>query len=279
MSSSDGSQSVLPYRTRDGTRFSCHWEQAKGDERVDPNHLRTFSQLHIKLLSTCLEHFAVVLVTLCHGSKVSCRFGATTKRFSSSFDVPGPLSFQRYSPPHETPQEDVYPKGPSVMFYKMFLDTDVRSNLSQYDALAIIEWDVLVASERSFEELYYATFRVNEEFWVKGSNLEGTNFHSSSTMSDMWHVLGHINGNAIYNNNDPAFVEYVRYTLSRWEYSYPYDVALWLTISDFPYSWPLYQRFSNKFVTTNLVRAGQKLFYQPARRCRTVRTTEQMRIG
>ncbi|CAN0091222.1 unnamed protein product [Scytosiphon promiscuus] len=153
---------------------------------------------------------------------------------------------------HLSEEDDVYPKGPSVMFYKMFLDTDVRSKLSEYDALAIIEWDVLVASERSFEELYYATFRVNEEFWVKGSNLEGTNFHSSSTMSDMWHVLGHINGNAIYNNNDPAFVEYVRYTLSRWEYSYPYDVALWLTISDFPYSWPLYQRFSNKFVTTNL---------------------------
>ncbi|CAB1103554.1 unnamed protein product [Ectocarpus sp. CCAP 1310/34] len=154
---------------------------------------------------------------------------------------------------HLSEEDDVYPRGPSVMFYKMFLDERIRSNFSEYDALAILEWDVLVATDRSFEELYHAAFRVNEEFWVKGSNLEGTNFHSSSMMSDMWHVLGHINGNAIYNNKDQAFVEYVDYTRSRWEYNYPYDVALWLTISDFPYSWPLYQRFSNKFVTTNLI--------------------------
>lgn len=150
-------------------------------------------------------------------------------------------------------QEDVYPKGPAVMFFKMFLDADVRSELSEYDALATIEWDVLVASDRSFEELYHMAFHENEEFWVKGSNLEGTNVASSAEVSDMWRVLGRINGNAIYNNNDPAFVEYVGYTHARWENNYPYDVALWLTISDFPYSWPLYQRYSSKFVVTNLV--------------------------
>ena len=70
----------------------------------------------------------------------------------------------------------------------------------------------------------------------------------------MWHVLGHINGNAIYNNNDPAWVEFAAYTLARWDYQYAYDVALWATISDFPYSWPLWQRYSNKLVTTKLVR-------------------------
>ncbi|CAB1119417.1 unnamed protein product [Ectocarpus sp. CCAP 1310/34] len=139
------------------------------------------------------------------------------------------------------------------MFYNMFLDEDVRSSLSEYDALSIIEWDVLVASDNSFEELYHAAFRVNEEFWVKGSNLEGTSFHSTAEASEMWQVLGHINGNAIYNNDDPAFVEYVEYTRARWGYEHPYDVALWMTISDFPYSWPLYQRYSSKFVVTNLV--------------------------
>ncbi|CBJ49205.1 expressed unknown protein [Ectocarpus siliculosus] len=154
---------------------------------------------------------------------------------------------------HLEQEEDVYPKGPSVMFFKMFLDEGVHAELSEYDALAIIEWDVLVATDRSFEELYHAAFRVNEEFWVKGSNLEGTNFHSSADVTDMWRVMGHINGNAIYNNNDPAFAEYVDYTRARFKYRYPYDVALWLTISDFPYSWPLYQRYSRKFVTTNLI--------------------------
>ncbi|CAM9900657.1 unnamed protein product, partial [Ectocarpus fasciculatus] len=150
-------------------------------------------------------------------------------------------------------EDDIYPEGPSVMFYNMFLDENVRFSLSEYDALSIIEPDVLVASDDSFEELYHAAFRVNEEFWVKGSNLEGTSFPSSAEASEMWQAHGHINGNAIYNNDDPAFVEYVEYTRARWGYEHPYDVALWLTISDFPYSWPLYQRYSSKFVVTNLI--------------------------
>ncbi|CBJ28664.1 hypothetical protein Esi_0117_0037 [Ectocarpus siliculosus] len=131
--------------------------------------------------------------------------------------------------------------------------TFLRKSLSEYDALSIIEPVVLVASDNSFEELYHAAFRVNEEFWVKGSNLEGTSFPSSAEASGMWQVLGHINGNAIYNNDDPAFVEYVEYTRAHWGYEHPYDVALGMTISDFPYSWPLYQRYSSKFVVTNLI--------------------------
>lgn len=141
-----------------------------------------------------------------------------------------------------------------MQFYKLFLDDDVRQHFTEYDAISIIEWDVLVARETSFKQLYHASFNVPEPFWVKGSVLAGTNFHNTAINADMWHVLGHINGNAIYNNNDPAFVEFVEYTLARWDYQYPYDVALWATIADFPYSWPLWQRYSTKFVTTNLVR-------------------------
>lgn len=148
----------------------------------------------------------------------------------------------------------MYPKGPSVQFYKLFLDSKVRDQIKQYDALALIEWDVIVAHERSFEMLYRAAFGGVEPFWMKGSTLEGTNFHDTVISSEQRHILGHINGNAIYNNTDPAFVDFVNYTLARWDYSYSYDVALWVTIADFPYSWPLWQRFARKFVATNLVR-------------------------
>lgn len=151
------------------------------------------------------------------------------------------------------PQDNIYPKGPSVQFYKMFLDETVRPHFSEYAALSIIEWDVMVAHDSSFEQLYHAAFPGAEPFWVKGSVLAGNNFHQTAEMSDMWHVLGHINGNAIYNNDDPAWFEFVEYARTRWEYTYPYDVALWATIADFPYSWPLWQRYSSKFVTTNLV--------------------------
>eukprot|EP00903_Cladosiphon_okamuranus_P019502 g17934.t1 len=150
-------------------------------------------------------------------------------------------------------EDNVYPKGPSVMFYKMYLDADVARSFETYDALAIIEWDVVVAHPTSFERLYKAAFFTSEHFWVKGSTLSGAEFHETAGVSEMWHILGHLNGNAIYNNEDPAFTEFVNYTLSRWQYTYPYDVALWATIADFPYSWPLWQRYSSKFVVTQLI--------------------------
>lgn len=156
-------------------------------------------------------------------------------------------------PGNNAVQDNVYPKGPSVQFYKLFLDEKVSTHFSEYDALSIIEWDVLVAKDTSFEQLYHSTFDATEPFWVKGSILEGTNFHQTAGRAEMWHILGHINGNAIYNNNDPEWIEFVEYTLARWQYEYPYDVSLWATISDFPYSWPLWQRYSSKFVTTNVV--------------------------
>ncbi|CAM9279034.1 unnamed protein product, partial [Ectocarpus sp. 12 AP-2014] len=150
------------------------------------------------------------------------------------------------------PEENVYPTGASVMFYKMFLDPDVAHALDEYDALAIIEWDVLVAHHTSFSRLYETAF-CSEPFWVKGSTLAGTEFHQTATVRDMWHILGHLNGNAIYNNTDPAFTQFVNYTLTRWGYSYSYDVALWATISDFPYSWLLWQRYSTRFIATKLI--------------------------
>lgn len=42
------------------------------------------------------------------------------------------------------------------------------------------------------------------------------------------------------------------------EYRFPYDVALWATIADFPYSWPLWQRFAERFVNSHLV--GTRMF-------------------
>lgn len=37
------------------------------------------------------------------------------------------------------------------------------------------------------------------------------------------------------------------------KYRFPYDVALWATIADFPYSWPLWQRFAERFINSHLV--------------------------
>lgn len=94
-------------------------------------------------------------------------------------------------------QENVYPIGPSVQFYKLFLSKEVSEKFVQYDAIACLEWDVIVAHERSFGRLYHAAFSATEPFWMKGSTLAGTEFHETATVSRMWFVLGHLNGNAI----------------------------------------------------------------------------------
>ncbi|CAM9750544.1 unnamed protein product [Ectocarpus sp. 4 AP-2014] len=151
------------------------------------------------------------------------------------------------------PEDNVYPKGSSVMFYKLYLDSHVVASLAEYDALAIVEWDIIVAHSSSFSRLYEAAFFSSEWFWVKGSTLSGTEFHQTATLTKMWHILGHLNGNAIYNNTDLAFTEFVNFTLSRWEYKFSYDVALWATMADFPYSWPIWQRYSSRFVATTLI--------------------------
>lgn len=142
----------------------------------------------------------------------------------------------------------------SVLFYKMFLDQDVSAELAEYGALAIVEWDTVVAADDSFEELYKAAFTSEEDVWVKGSNnMEDIPFHPTVKEKDVMRLPGYINGNAIYNNNDPEFVKYIGYTFTKWHYDYPYSVALGLTLSDIPYGLSLYQRYSEKFVTTNLV--------------------------
>ena len=69
-------------------------------------------------------------------------------------------------------------------------------------------------------------------------------------------MLGHINGNALYNLKDPAFKEFVSYTMQRFPphlMGNSYDVALWKVIADYPYSWPMWQRYASKFQHTDLI--------------------------
>ncbi|CBJ32724.1 expressed unknown protein [Ectocarpus siliculosus] len=154
---------------------------------------------------------------------------------------------------HASDKDNERPEIASIQFYKLYLDSTIRRQFADYDAFAVMEWNVIVAHDRSFEELYTAAFGGVEPFWVKGSALVSGSSHETVVRPENRTTVGHINGNAIYNNTDQTFVDYVNFTATRWEYTLPYDEALWATISDFPYSWPLWQRFSRKFVTTNLI--------------------------
>lgn len=108
----------------------------------------------------------------------------------------------------------------SIQFYHLFLDPKIRPHVEEYEALAIVDWDVIVAHETTFARLYSHTFSSSEGFWIKGSRLARSGFHDIAALPEMWHILGHLDGNAIYNNTDPAFIEYVDFTRNRWGLSY-----------------------------------------------------------
>ena len=94
-------------------------------------------------------------------------------------------------------QENVYPRGASTQFYKLYLDPRLREQVQEYDFLALIEWDVHVAHHSSFSRLYEAAAFSTEPFWMKGSTLNGAEFHATASITELRLILGHLNGNAI----------------------------------------------------------------------------------
>ena len=77
----------------------------------------------------------------------------------------------------------MYPDGASCMFFKMFLDKEVKDQLAEYDVFAIVEHDVLVAHPSSFSKLYSSAFDGGEEYWVKGSVLGETQGYFGNTLA------------------------------------------------------------------------------------------------
>lgn len=133
------------------------------------------------------------------------------------------------------------------MFYKMFEDSNsVRPQLSEFDALAVIDWErALLSSRRSFHQLYREVFapaaQGEMDFWVKGG-------------SD---VIEPADGGAvIYNNNDPAFVAFLARTRELRRLEKPHGVAMWRTLSDFQDERSLF----DKFVSSNLVSVCERSF-------------------
>ena len=109
----------------------------------------------------------------------------------------------------------------SAQFYKLFLSSAVRASFVDYDALAMLDWDIIIAQETSFEMLYSAAFTAGQSYWVKGSQLAGTSSEEKFASPDMGQRPVHLDGNAIYNNTDREFVNFVHFTLNRWKFTRP----------------------------------------------------------
>lgn len=53
----------------------------------------------------------------------------------------------------------------------MYLDEAVKAAFAEYDVVGVIEHDVVVARQDSFQQLYKSAFNGGEDYWVKGSVL------------------------------------------------------------------------------------------------------------
>jgi hypothetical protein len=152
-----------------------------------------------------------------------------------------------------TPAQDGYPEGPSNMFFKLMLDHS-HSLLRSFSHVYWMEWDVRVVRRHFVDALYGIT--VQGGFWMKGSRYGGGGFDDIIQDRSSWDWVGHLNGNALYKLHDPQFERFLELVMEReppsafWK---PFDVAIWKTLHDFPYSWHLYQKYGGQFQTTTIV--------------------------
>ncbi|CAN0367563.1 unnamed protein product, partial [Ectocarpus sp. 12 AP-2014] len=155
----------------------------------------------------------------------------------------------------------------SEMLFSAFLDDETRSQLSDYDALAVIPSSALSKNDPSvadpvvsIDALYSLAFdgqtdNPDDDFWVKSLSVgEGGDVGGSGFSGD---------GAAIYNNDDESFVSYVRAANGKRRQRQEevsgeeavttidtFGAALMYTLED-----PLYEDYPAKFVTGYLVSA------------------------
>lgn len=148
-----------------------------------------------------------------------------------------------------TPEEDIYPAGPSVMFFRVYTDPAIKAQLKHYGAMFWMETDTFPIKPLWVDKLY-AESRVHDDFWVRGSIYLGPAFDETVKTPANWDWVGHINGNALYRLNDPEFDDFlslvadVEPPLHFWK---PFDVSIWKVLHAFPYYWRIHQHYISRF--------------------------------
>ena len=153
-----------------------------------------------------------------------------------------------------TPEEDGYPEGPSNMFFKLVQQL-APSLLQPFSHMYWMEWDVKPVRPAWLDALQFVTS--GEEFWMKGGRYRGRAF-DGVVLADptAWNWVGHLNGNALYRLHSPPFNRFLELVAEREPPSHfwkPFDIAIWKTLYDLPYSWHLYQIYGEMFQTTGVI--------------------------
>jgi hypothetical protein len=153
-----------------------------------------------------------------------------------------------------TPEEDIYPAGPSAMFFRIFNDLNIKKMLRPYRVMYWMELDTFPVKPLWIDKLYAES--LIGDFWMKGSIYFGPAFDESVKAAANWDWVGHINGNALYRLHEHEFdaflklVEDVEPPAHFWK---PFDISIWKVLHTFPYYWRIHQRVVRHFAYSDFV--------------------------
>src|SRR3989338_4384321 len=105
--------------------------------------------------------------------------------------------------------EDIYPAGPSVMFFKLFLGQ--VTSLTDYGSMFWMEPDVTPLKPFWLSAVAREAHSAPFSWWMRGSIVHGPSANRYLLVPEAYFAwIKHINGNALYRLGDPDFVNFVQ---------------------------------------------------------------------
>ena len=168
-----------------------------------------------------------------------------------------------------TAEEDKYPIGVSIMFYRILLS---ESFARRFDYMFWMESDVQVIRPLWLDNVYQEAMFPGH-FWVKGSMYRGDQWDGIPEDHPMqWEIMQpyayHINGVGLYRLGDADFEQFVRHAMKKWPPTSttsmnPFDISIWKALQEVVSpaagelattdNWRIFQRYGHCVLYTNFV--------------------------
>lgn len=146
-------------------------------------------------------------------------------------------------------KNDKYPLGASKMFFKLFS----MEFMKDYDYLYLMESDNRPCRENWLTKMHEFLHPI-QPFWMLGSIVRG----ASEEMGG-FNFADHMNGNALYNIKDEAFLSFLKIVEGEFDrdpsrYLESYDIAVYKVLMDRTvFSFRQYADLKDKFVYTSFI--------------------------
>ena len=152
-----------------------------------------------------------------------------------------------------SPDDDMYPNGPSNMFFQLFY-AEHKSFQTDYNAAFWMEPDNWPCQPFWLSALYAESLS-QSGWWIRGSILRDT---KSNPDYATFSFRKHINGNALYKFGDPAFRYWIintvelEFRLDPEKYVGSWDIAVQLILEN-KTPWAEYVNMGHRFVYTGII--------------------------